>query len=400
MPTLPQHRPRTRLIHAGTRRSPHGETSEAIFLTQGFVYPDAATAERLFDGDNGQDLGYVYSRYANPTVDMFADRLAAYEGAEAGRVFASGMAAVTATFLCQIEAGDHIVAGRELFGSCRYILEDFLPRFGVATTLVESTDLDAWKAAAGNRPKLFFLETPANPTLEVADIASIAGIAHAAGALLVVDNALASPVSQQPLAHGADIVIYSATKHVDGHGRCLGGVVLGREPFISGPLTTYLRHTGATLSPFNAWVFLKALETLELRCHAQAALAARAAEALAGHSALTRMIYPGHSSHPQHPIATRQMQNGGTLLALEFGDGKPAAFRFLDALELVLISNNFGDARSLATHPATTTHSRFTPKLQTQLGISEGLVRISFGLEDPEDVLADLLQAADKAAGI
>ena len=387
--------PRTKLVHGGTRRSQYSETSEAIFLTQGFVYPDAATAEARFI-QSGPDE-FIYARYGNPTVRMFEDRMAILEGAEAAFATASGMAAVHAALSCQLSAGDHLVSSKALFGSCLYVVETLLPRFGVETTLVVGTDLDAWKAAIRPDTKLVFLESISNPTLEVIDIAGVSALAHAVGAQVVVDNVFATPVFQRCLDLGADIVIYSATKHIDGQGRCLGGIVLGASDFIRGPFETFIKHTGGALSPFNAWVMLKGLETLDLRCRAQAATAQALAEALDGHPKLACVLYPGLPGHPQAALSARQMETGGTMLALDLAGGKQAAFRFLDALDIVLISNNLGDAKSLVTHPATTTHQRLTPDQRAALGIGDGLVRLSVGLEDPEDLLADLRNALDAA---
>ena len=387
--------PRTKLVHGGARRSQYGETSEAIFLTQGFVYPDAETAEARFI-QSGPDE-FVYARYGNPTVRMFEERMATLEGAGAAFATASGMAAVHGALLCRLAAGDHVVSARQLFGSCLYIVETLLPRFGVEVTLVDGTDLDAWKAALRPGTKLAFLESISNPTLEVMDIAGISALAHAVGAEVVVDNVFATPVFQRCLDLGADIVIYSATKHIDGQGRCLGGVVLGTHEFIRGPLETFLKHTGGALSPFNAWVMLKGLETLDLRCRAQAATAARIAAALDGHPKLARAIYPGLPGHPQAALMARQMETGGTMLALDLAGGKAAAFRFLDALDIILISNNLGDSKSLVTHPATTTHQRLAPEQRAALGIGDGLVRLSVGLEAPGDLLADLARALDAA---
>jgi O-succinylhomoserine sulfhydrylase len=387
--------PRTKLVHGGTRRSQYSETSEAIFLTQGFVYPDAATAEARFI-QSGPDE-FIYARYGNPTVRMFEDRMAILEGAEAAFATASGMAAVHAALSCQLSAGDHLVSSKALFGSCLYVVETLLPRFGVETTLVDGTDLDAWKAAIRPETKLVFLESISNPTLEVIDIAGVSALAHAVGAQVVVDNVFATPVFQRCLDLGADVVIYSATKHIDGQGRCLGGIVLGASDFIRGPFETFIKHTGGALSPFNAWVMLKGLETLDLRCRAQAATAQALAEALDGHPKLACVLYPGLPGHPQAALSARQMETGGTMLALDLAGGKQAAFRFLDALDIVLISNNLGDAKSLVTHPATTTHQRLTPDQRAALGIGDGLVRLSVGLEDPEDLLADLRNALDAA---
>jgi len=384
-------KPKTKLVHAGSRRSQYGEVSEAIFLTQGFVYDTAETAEARFI-ETGEDE-FIYARYGNPTVRMFEERIAALEGAEDAFATASGMAAVTGALFSGLKAGDHIVSAKALFGSCLYVIETLLMRFGVQVTFVEGTDLDAWQAAVRPDTKLFFLEALSNPTLEVIDIAGVAAIAHRAGAFLVVDNVFATPVFQRTLELGADVVVYSATKHIDGQGRCLGGVVLGSKSFIRKTLEPYLKHTGGALSPFNAWVMLKGLETLDLRCHAQADTALMLADALDGHVKLTRVIYPGLASHPQHSLAARQMSKGGTVLSLDIKGGKDAAFRFLNALSIVKISNNLGDAKSLVTHPATTTHQRLTPHQRQDLGIGDGLVRVSVGLEDASDLQADLLDA-------
>lgn len=383
--------PRTKLVHGGARRSQYGEMSEAIFLTQGFVYPDAETAEARFIASGPDE--FIYARYGNPTVRIFEERMAMLEGAEDAFATASGMAAVHGAILSQVQAGDHVVASRALFGSCLYIVETLLPRFGVQVTFVDGTDLDQWRDALRPGTKLVFLETISNPTLEVIDLAAVSDLAHAVGAVVIADNVFATPVFQRCLSLGVDIVIYSATKHIDGQGRCLGGIVLGRRDFIRGPLETFLKHTGGALSPFNAWVMLKGLETLDLRCRAQAASAARLAAALHGHPALTRVIYPGLPDHPQHALAARQMETGGTMLALELAGGKAAAFRALDALEIFLISNNLGDAKSIVTHPATTTHQRLTPAQRAGLGIGDGLIRLSMGLEDPEDLVRDVLNA-------
>lgn len=387
-------RPRTIAVHAGTDRSQHGETSEAIYLTQGFVYPDAETAKRRFTGD---DDGFIYARYGNPTVRMFEDRIAAMEGAECAFATASGMAAVNAALMCQLKAGDHVVAAKALFGSCLYIIETLLPRMGVETSFVDGTDLGAWRAAMRPETKCVFIESPSNPTLELIDIAAVAAICHDAGARLVVDNVFATPVFQKPLALGADIVIYSATKHIDGQGRCLGGVVLGSEKFIRDELEPYLKHTGGALSPFNAWVMLKGLETLDLRVRAQAACARIVADAAAAHPAALRAIYPGREDHPQYALGQTQMTGGGTVVALEVAGGEAGAFRFLNALQIVLISNNLGDSKSLVTHPSTTTHQRLSEEQRLSLGITPGLVRISCGLEDPDDLVADVARALDAA---
>lgn len=388
-------KPRTRQVHAGARRSQYGEVSESIFLTQGFVYQSAEQAEARF-----QDLGedeFIYARYGNPTVRMFEERIAAIEGAEDAFATASGMAAVNGALMCNLSAGDHVVAARALFGSCLYICETLLPRAGIEVAFVDGTDLDQWRAAIRNDTKICFLESISNPTLEVIDIQAVAGIAHAAGSLLIVDNVFATPVFQRTLDLGADVVIYSATKHIDGQGRCLGGVVLGTREFIRKSLEAYLKHTGGALSPFNAWVMLKGLETLDLRCNAQAETAARLAREFETHAALRQLLYPGLESHPQHALASRQMSAGGTVLSLDLKGGKQAAFRFLNALGIIKISNNLGDAKSLVTHPATTTHQRLSPELRASLGIGDGLVRLSVGLEDADDLCRDVGRALDSA---
>lgn len=383
--------PETRLVHGGTTRSPFGETSEALFLTQGFVYDNAQSCEARF---KGEDPGFVYSRYGNPTTAMFEERMALLEGAEAARATASGMAAVNAALLCQLSAGDHVVAARALFGSCRWIIEEFLPRFGVETTLVDGTDLAAWRAAVRPSTKVFFLESPTNPTLELIDIAAVADIAHAAGARLVVDNVFATPLLQHPFALGADVVVYSTTKHVDGQGRCLGGVILSSQQFVTDHLQTFLRQTGPSISPFNAWIMLKGLETLALRVERMQASAGRVADALADLAQVETVIYPGRDDHPQAALARRQMKGGGTLVTFVVKGGKEGAFRFANALGLIRISNNLGDAKSLITHPATTTHQRFTPEARAEMGICDGLLRLSVGLEHPDDLIADLTAAA------
>jgi O-succinylhomoserine sulfhydrylase len=383
---------RTKLVHGGTRRSQYGEVSEALFLTQGFVYETAEAAQARFI-EAGPDE-FIYARYGNPTVAMFEERIAALEGAEDAFATASGMAAVSGALISMLRAGDHVVAARALFGSCLYVLEEVLTRFGVEVSFVDGTDLDQWRAAIRPGTRAVFFETVANPTLDVVDIAAVADLAHAVGATVLVDNVFATPVFSDAIAQGADVVIYSATKHIDGQGRCLGGVVLGRRDFIRKVLEPYMKHTGGALSPFNAWVMLKGLETIDLRVRAQAAGAQAIAEALQGDARL-RVIYPGLPDHPQHALAMRQMGQGGTLMALDIAGGQEAAFRFLNALEIVLISNNLGDAKSIATHPATTTHQRLSEEVRAALGITPGLVRLSVGLEDPDDLLADLRAALD-----
>jgi O-succinylhomoserine sulfhydrylase len=387
-----RYRTETRLVHAGTLRSQFGETSEALFLTQGYVYENSTQAERRF---KNEEAGYQYSRFANPTVSMFEARMAALENAEAARATATGMAAVTVALLGQLKAGDHVVAAKALFGSCRYVVEDFLPRYGITSTLVDGTDMAQWKNAMRPNTKTCFLESPTNPTLDIIDIAEVAKIAHAAGATLVVDNVFATPLFQSPLTLGADCVVYSATKHIDGQGRCLGGVVLASEKFITDNVQTLIRQTGPSISPFNAWVLLKGLETLSVRVRRQTDTAATVAVALVDHPKITRMIYPGRPDHPQAAIAQKQMRGGSTLVAFEVEGGKKGAFRFQDALKLVKISNNLGDAKSLITHPATTTHQRIGPAARAELGITDGMVRLSCGLEHPDDVVEDLLEALD-----
>jgi O-succinylhomoserine sulfhydrylase len=388
----PAYRPETRLVHAGQMRSPFGETAEALYLTQGFVYATAEDCEARF---SGEEPGFVYSRFSNPTVAMFEQRMAAFEGAEAARATASGMAAVTAALMSQLKAGDHVVAAKALFGSCRYVVEDLLPRFGVASTLVDGTDIAQWSDAVRPNTRTFFLESPTNPTLDVIDIEAVAEVAHAAGATLVVDNVFATPLWQSPLALGADCVVYSATKHIDGQGRCLGGVILSSQEFIQKHVHTFLRQTGPSISPFNAWVLLKGLETLAVRVRRQTDTAAAVADALADHPKIARTIYPGRPDHPQAAVVAKQMRAGSTLAAFQIVGGKRAAFRFLNALKLIRISNNLGDAKSLMTHPATTTHQRLTPDQRIELGIADGLVRFSAGLEHPDDLIEDLAAALD-----
>jgi O-succinylhomoserine sulfhydrylase len=380
----------TRLVHAGTLRSQFGETSEAIFLNSGYVYDSAEQAEARFKGDED---GFVYSRYANPTVAMFEARMCAMEGAEAARGTASGMAAVAASLLCHLNAGDHVVSARALFGSCRYIVEDLLPRFGIETTLIDGRDIAAWEAAVRPNTRAFFFETPTNPVLELVDIEAVSKVAKKAGAVTVVDNVFATPLLQRPMKLGADIVVYSATKHIDGQGRCLGGVVLGSKEFIEEKLHNYLKHTGPSLSPFNAWVLLKGLETLPLRVERHCRSAASLADFLSQRPEIERVYYPGRADHPQIALAKRQMDGGGPLVAFEVKGDKGAAFRFMNALNIIKISNNLGDAKSLVTHPATTTHQRLTPEERAKLGIFDNSVRLSVGLEDPEDLAADLEQA-------
>ncbi|MDF1777975.1 MAG: O-succinylhomoserine sulfhydrylase [Rhizobiaceae bacterium] len=383
-------RPATQMIHAGINRSQFGETSEALYLTQGFVYPSAEVAEARF---MGEEEGFIYSRYANPTVDMFEKRMCALEGAEDARATASGMAAVSSALLCQVKAGDHVVAARALFGSCRWIVETLMPQYGVETTLIDGTDLANWQEAVRPNTKVFFLESPTNPTLEVIDIAGVAEIANAIGATVVVDNVFATPLFQKPLELGAHVVVYSATKHIDGQGRCLGGVVLSSKEWIDEKLHNYYRHTGPSLSPFNAWTLLKGLETLPVRVKQQTENAAKVADYLAGHKAIARVIYPGRADHPQADVVAKQMSGGSTLVAFDISGGRQASFAFLNKLRIVAISNNLGDAKSLITHPATTTHKNLAEEARAELGISDEMLRLSVGLEDVDDLIEDLDRA-------
>ena len=378
--------PETLLIHGGTLRSGFGELSEAIFVTQSYVYESAEQAEERFKSE----AGFIYSRYANPTVAMFEERLRLLEGAEAARATATGMAAVTAALLCFLKAGDHLVAARALFGSCRYVVEELCPRFGIASTLVDGRDLQAWAGAMRPNTKAVFFETPANPTLDLVDIAAVSKLAHRAGARVVVDNVFATPILQKPLQLGADVVVYSATKHIDGQGRCLGGIVLGSAAYVKEHLHNFLKHTGPSLSPFNAWVLLKGLETLPLRVRAQCASAAKIADHLAGQPGVRRTLFCGRPDHPQAALAKEQMSGFGQVVTFDIEGGKAAAFRFLNALRLVKISNNLGDAKSIITHPATTTHQRLKPQARAELGIAEGTLRLSVGLEATADLTADI----------
>ena len=391
-----QWRPATRMVRGGTRRSEHGETSEAIFMTSGYVYDDAGEAEARFKGNAP---GFVYSRFGNPTVAMFERRLALIEGAEACKATSTGMAAVFASLMSQLRAGDHIVSSRALFGSCLYIVSELLPRYGIEVTLVDGTDLDQWSAAFRPDTRCVFLESPSNPGLEIIDLEAVAKMAHEVGARLVVDNVFATPLLQPAMRLGADIVVYSATKHIDGQGRCLGGAILSSQAFVDEELLPFIRHTGPSLSPFNAWVLLKGLETLELRVERMCANALDVATFLEGRSEVARVLYPGLASHSQHALAKRQMTAGGTIVSFDVAGGKNAAFAFLDRLCLVDISNNLGDSKSMVTHPATTTHQRLSVEDREALGIGDGLVRLSIGLEDVEDIKIDLAEALDGAAG-
>ena len=387
-------RPATQAIRGGTARSEWGETSEALFLTSGYAYDCAADAAARFAGEQ---QGMTYSRLQNPTVEMLEQRIALMEGAEAARCTASGMAAMTATLLCQLKAGDHVVGGRALFGSCRWLTDNLLPRFGVATTIVDGCDNDAWKAAIRPETKLFFFETPANPTLDIVDLEAVCAIAKDAGIKTVVDNAFATPLLQRPMDYGADVVAYSATKMMDGQGRVLAGAVCGTEDFILNTLLPFTRNTGPTLSPFNAWVVLKGLETLDLRIRRQSENALRVAQFL--ERRVPRALYPALPSHPQHDLACKQMSAGGTIISIYLDGGRAQAHALLDALQLVDISNNVGDSRSLMTHPASTTHSGLTPEARIEMGVTEGMLRLNVGLEDPDDLIEDFDQAL-RAAGL
>ena len=386
-------RPATQLVHDGSLRSQYGETSEAIYLTQGFVYESAEAAEARFKGETE---GYIYARYGSPTNDMFEKRMCALEGAEEARATASGMAAVTAAILCQVKAGDHIVAARALFGSCRWVVETLAPKYGVECTLVDGRYLENWEKAIRPNTKVFFLESPTNPTLEVIDIAGVAKLANQIGAKVVVDNVFATPIFQKPLELGAHIVVYSATKHIDGQGRSLGGVILSDREWINENLQDYYRHTGPAMSPFTAWTLLKGLETLPLRVKQQTENASKIADFLADQPKVAKVIYPGRKDHPQADIVAKQMKGGSTLVAIELKGGKEAAFALQNALDIVKISNNLGDAKSLITHPATTTHKNLTDGARAELGISGGTVRLSAGIEDTDDLIEDFAQALAK----
>ena len=386
--------PDTLLIQGGTLRSQFGETSEAIFMNSGYVYENAEDAEARFCG--GAE-GYVYSRFANPTVTMFETRMALLEGAEVARATATGMAAVTSALLCCLKAGDHVVASRAMFGASRYVIEDLLPRFGISSTLIDGRDPGQWRGAVRQNTRVLFCESPANPLLDLVDLADTAAIAKEAGALFMVDNVFATPMLQKPLRLGADVVIYSATKHIDGQGRCLGGVICAGAGFVEKYLKDFLRMTGPTMSPFNAWVLLKGLETLGLRVERHAASAAKIADWLAERPEVESVVYPGRPDHPQHEIAARQMTGGGPLVAIKLRADKSATFRFMNGLRLIKISNNLGDAKSLIAHPATTTHYRLSDAAKAELGITPGTVRLSVGLEHADDLIADLGRALSLA---
>lgn len=382
----------TKLVHNGTTRSQFGETSEALYLTQGYLYDSAEAAEARF---KGKEEGYIYSRYGNPTVSMFEQRMCALEGAQDARAMASGMAAVTAAIACQAKTGDHIIAAKALFGSCRWVIEKLMPQYGIEFTLVDGKDIKAWKNAIQPNTTIFFLESPTNPTLELVDIKAVANLAHENNAVLIVDNVFATPMYQRPIEMGADIVMYSTTKHIDGQGRCLGGIILASEEWIKEKLHEYYRHTGPCMSPFNAWNFLKGLETLPIRVAHQTASAGRLADFLATQKPVSRMLYPTHPSHPQADLAQKQMSGGSTMIAFEIRGGKTNAFKFINALEIIQISNNLGDAKSLITHPATTTHKNLSNTDREELNISDGMIRLSVGLEDADDLMTDIKKALD-----
>jgi O-succinylhomoserine sulfhydrylase len=388
-------RPRTLLVRGGLKRSQFQETSEAIFATSGYVYDNAEEAELAFKGEKSR---YIYSRFSNPTVGMFEERLAALEGAPVCRATASGMSAVFAAMACYARAGDRIVAPRALFGSCLFVLTDILPRYGIETVIIDGTDLKQWEQALSKPTRCIFLETPSNPTLEVVDLPAVSKLAHAVGAKVIVDNVFASPILQKPLELGADVVVYSATKHIDGQGRVLGGAILGDAEFMEEHLRLFLRHTGPSLSPFNAWTLLKGLETLELRMKQHCANALEAAQFLETRKEVTRTLFPWLKSHPQYELARAQMSGPSNVISFEIAGGKAGAFRFLNALTMIDISNNLGDAKSLINHPATTTHQRLAEEERAHLGISPGLVRLSVGLEDIEDIKEDIAQALERGA--
>ncbi len=382
----------TNLIHAGRIRTELGENSEALFLTSGFVYDSAEQAEAVFAN---QIQHYQYTRFSNPTVAMLEGRLAEIEGAEACRCTATGMAAVHASMLCQLKTGDRVVAARALFGSCHWIVSTLLPQYGIEAVFVDGGDMAAWAQALSVKTAMVLLETPSNPMLDVVDLQAVCDLAHAAGATVVVDNVFATPLLQRPLEFGADVVVYSATKHMDGQGRVLGGAVLGRKQWIDEVFQPFFRNTGPAISPFNAWVILKGLETMALRVNAQSENARQVADFLGTSPKILRSIYPGRPDHPQHNLAMSQMDSGGTLVAFELKGGKPAAFRLMNAFEVITISNNLGDTKSLATHPATTTHMRIGPEERAKLGITDGIVRLSVGLEDVRDIIDDLSRALE-----
>ncbi len=387
-------RAQTLAVRGGTKRSEFGETGEAIYATSGYVYEYAEQAEDAFKDRVDR---FIYSRFSNPTVDMFQDRMALMEGAAVGKATATGMAAVFASMASMVQAGDHVVGSRALFGSCLYILTEILPKWGVETTIVDGTDLNQWEDALKRPTKCVFVETPSNPGLDIVDINAVSELAHKAGAKVIVDNVFATPLLQKPLELGADIVVYSATKHIDGQGRCLGGMVLGDEDYCENTLKPFLRHTGPSLSPFNAWVMLKGLETLDLRIRRHCENARKIADYLEDRSDLVKVRYPGLPSHPQHELAASQMTDFGSLVTFSLEGGKERCFKFMNALKLIDISNNLGDSKSLMTHPATTTHQRLSVEDRDFLGLDDGMVRLSVGLEDPADIQDDLDQAFAEA---
>ena len=387
-------KPRTQLVHGGTLRSQYGETSESLFLTSGYVYETMEAAVKRF---KNEEPGFIYSRFANPTIRMFEERMALLEGAEDARATATGMAAVTSALLCCLKSGDHVLASQALFGSCRFVIEELLPRYGITSTLIDGRDIDAWKREIRSNTKVVFLESPSNPTLEIIDVRKVAEIAHSVGALLMIDNVFATPILQHPLELGADVVVYSATKHIDGQGRCLGGVILSSKKWIDENLHNFLRQTGPSISPFNAWVMLKSLETLDLRVREHARNGEAVARFLEAHPKIARVLHPSLESHPQHELAMSQMEMGGNIVAFEVKGGQEATFRFGNALKVIKISNNLGDAKSLITHPATTTHQRLTDDQRAAVGITAGMLRLSVGLEDIDDLIDDLNTALDKA---
>ena len=400
-----KYRPATTLVRGGLNRSNHGETSEALFLTSGFVYDDAEQAEATFKNEVQH---FQYSRFGNPTTQMLEDRLAALEDAEACRLMATGMAAIHAALLCHLKTGDRLVASRALFGSCHWIVSTLLPRYGIEAEFVDGADLAQWERALSRPAAMVLLESPSNPMLELVDVVAVSRLAHAAGALVVVDNVFATPLLQKPFEQGADVVVYSCTKHMDGQGRVLGGAVLGRKKWVDEVLQPFIRNTGPAMSPFNAWVILKGLETLKLRVDQMCRNASAVADFLAERAEVARVLYPFRPDHPQQALAMRQMSGGGTLVTFEVRGGpagdrqgaKAACFRFMNALRLVDISNNLGDSKSLATHPATTTHMRLAPEERARLGITDGTLRLSVGLEYVADLIEDLAEALDQVGDI
>ncbi|MDE2181505.1 MAG: O-succinylhomoserine sulfhydrylase [Alphaproteobacteria bacterium] len=383
-------RPRTQAVRGGQMRTPFQETAEALFMTSGYAYESPEEPEARF---KGEAEGFTYTRYGNPTVAMFEQRMAALEGAPCARATATGMAAVSSVFLAALRQGDHVVAGKAMFGACRYVIEDILGRFGISSTLVDGTDVEAWQRAVQPTTKMFFLETPANPTLAICDLKAVAAVAEGCGARLIVDNAFASPALQRPMEFGAHIVVHSSTKYIDGQGRAMGGVILCHDDFLRDHLQIYLRNTGPSISPFTAWLHMKSLETLALRMRAHCENAEIIADFLASQKNVRRVLYPFRDDHPQHALARSQMDGGGGVVTFEVEGGKEGAFSVENAVKLIDVSNNLGDTKSLMTHPATTTHQRLSPEARAELGVSDGMLRISVGLEDPADLCEDLAQA-------